>query len=337
MKKFMKTCAIIMAIMLGLSLILMTIGGCGGGMKGIRYGFWRGFNCYGCHIEDFDDWGDWLDSLGDDLDDLGDKFDDWGWGEDWNTYSPNENGMFSEAYDIIENQDRWSQSFSAENIRNLEIALGGCEVTIGKSPDADFHVSAKTIKKLQVYAEGNTLHIRVMTSGKINVDVLSTKVEILIPENAAFDTVDAALGAGDFKMESLRADKIKIELGAGRLQIEEALAKKMEIELGAGQIVIKDAAISEKLDAELGAGELRFVGSVPGDMDVECGMGNADIHIKGSTEEEHNYDLECSAGNLTVGSRSHSGIVYGNTISNGADSTYKLSCFMGNIRVTFSD
>ncbi len=330
MKKFMKTCAIIMAIMLGLSLILMTIGGCGGGMQGIKYGFWNVFNCYGCHAGDIDDWGEWLE-------DIGDHFDDWGWGEDWNTYSPDENSLFSDAYELIENRDKWSQSFSAENIRNLEIDLGGCEVTVGKSPDADFHVSARTIKKLQAYAAGNTLYVRVVTSGKINVDVLSTKVEILIPEGAVFGTVDAALGAGDFKMDALRADKIKIELGAGRLQIEEALAKEMEIQLGAGQIVIKDAAVSEKLEAELGAGELRFTGSVPGDMDVECGMGNADIHIKGSTEEEHNYDLECSAGNLTVGGRTHSGVVYEDTIHNGADSTYKLSCFMGNIKVTFSD
>lgn len=330
MKKFMKTCAIIMAVMLGLGLILMTIGGCGGGMQGLKYGFWHGFNCYGCHSGHWDEWGDWLEDFGDD-------FGDWGWGEDWNTYSPDENGLFSEAYDIIENQDKWSQSFSAENIRNLEIDLGGCEVTVGKSPDADFHVSARTIKKLQAYAAGNTLYVRVVTSGKINVDVLKTKVEILIPEGTVFDTVAAALGAGDFKMDTLNADKIEIELGAGRLQIEEAMAKEMEIQLGAGQIVIKDATVSRKLEAELGAGELRFTGIVPGDMDVECGMGNADIHIKGSTEGEHNYDLECSAGNLTVGSCSHSGVVYEENIRNGADSTYKLSCFMGNIRVTFSD
>ena len=189
MKKFMKTCAIIMAIMLGLSLILMTIGGCGGGMQGIKYGFWNVFNCYGCHAGDIDDWGEWLE-------DIGDHFDDWGWGEDWNTYSPDENSLFSDAYELIENRDKWSQSFSAENIRNLEIDLGGCEVTVGKSPDADFHVSARTIKKLQAYAAGNTLYVRVVTSGKINVDVLSTKVEILIPEGAVFGTVDAALGGG---------------------------------------------------------------------------------------------------------------------------------------------
>lgn len=343
MKKFMKTCAIIMAVMFALSLILMTVGGCGGGMRGFRYvEFWRGFNCYGCHLGPADNWEEWLDNLGDGLDELGDgldelgdKFDEWGWDENWDTYSPDEKSLFSGEHDMIENKDRWSQSFSAENIRNLEIGLGGCEVTIGISPDAEYHVSAQKIKKLQAYAEGDTLYVRVMTSG--NITKLYTEVEILIPEGVVFDAVKASLGAGDFKIETLHTGKLKVEVGAGRLQVGEILAQEMKIGLGAGQIVIEQASVSEKLETEIGAGELRFVGSVPGDMDVECAMGNVDIHIKGSAEEDHNYDLECSAGSLTVGSRSHSGVVYTDDVNNGADSTYRLSCFMGMIRVTFSE
>lgn len=326
MKKFMKTCAIIVAIMLVLSMILLTAGGCGGGLRGVsRAMFWHGFNCYGCNIGEVDEW----------FEEWGDRLEDWGWGDDWNTYNPDSEGMFNSLYDIIENKDSWSNSFSAENIRNLEIELGGCEVTLGTSPDANYHVSAKTIKKLQAYVSGDTLYVRVITSG--NIVSLSTKVEILIPEGAVFHEVKASLGAGDFELGNLSADTIKMEIGAGRLQTDKVTAKKLEIELGAGQVVIKDAMISEKFKVEIGAGELRFTGSVPGDMDVECAMGNADIHITGSSEEEHNYDLECSAGNLTVGSRSHAGVAFEDDINNGADSEYKLSCFMGNIKVTFSE
>lgn len=326
MKKFMKTCAIIVAIMLALSIILLTAGGCGGGFRGIsRAMFWRGFNCYGCHTGEIDDW----------FEEWGNRLEDWSWGDDWDTYNPDVEGMFDSLHDIIENKDRWSDSFSAENIRNLEIDLGGCEVTLGTSPDAEYHVSAETIKKLQAYVSGDTLYVRVMTSGHITS--LSTKVEILIPEGVVFQEVKASMGAGDFEIAALSADTIKMEIGAGRLQTGKISAGELTIELGAGQIIIKEAEIWEKLKAEIGAGELRFTGSVPGDMDVECAMGNADIHITGSSEKDHNYDLECSAGNMTIGSRSHAGVAFEDTINNGAASEYKLSCFMGNIKVTFSE
>lgn len=325
MKKFMKTCAVIVAVMLALSIILLTAGGCGGGLRGLSRAFWRGFNCYGCHLGEADEW----------FEKWGEKLEDWSWGDDWNTYDPDSDSLFNSFYDVIENKDKWSDSFSAENISNLQLELGGCEVTFGISPDAEYHVSAKSIKKMQAYVSGDTLYVRVTTTGQINS--LNTKVEILIPEGAVFDEVEASMGAGDFKIASLSADTIKMEIGAGRLQTEKVTARELKIELGAGQVVIKDAVVSGKFEAEIGAGELRFTGSVPGDMDVECAMGNADIHITGSSEKDHNYDLECSAGNMTVGSRSHTGVAFEDDINNGADSEYKLSCFMGNLKVTFSE
>lgn len=326
MKKFMKTCAVIVAVMLALSMILLTAGGCGGGLRGMgRALFWSGFNCYGCHLGDADKW----------FEKWGEKLEDWSWGDNWNTYDPDFDSLFDSFYDVIENKDKWSDSFSAENISNLQLELGGCEVTLGTSPDTEYHVSAKSIKKLQAYISGDTLYVRVTTTGQINS--FNTKVEILIPEGTVFDEVKASMGAGDFTIDSLSADTIKMEIGAGRLQTEKVTARELKIELGAGQVIIKDAMVSGKFKAEIGAGELRFTGSVPGDMDVECAMGNADIHITGSSEKDHNYDLECSAGNMTVGSRSHSGVAFEDDINNGADSEYKLSCFMGNLKVTFSE
>lgn len=330
MKKFMKVCAIMVAIMLALSIILLTAGGCGGGFAGIRHAMFRPsfFNCHGCHWGDVEDWFEEWDE----------RLEDFSWGDDWNTYNPDDDSMFSGRYDVIENKDAWSQSFAADDIRNLKLGLGGCEVTLGVSPDAEYHVSAETIKKLQAYVTGDTLVVNAMTSGSFtSLTSFSTKVEILIPQGAVFHEIEASMGAGDFKAAFLNADAIEIDIGAGRLQVEKITAGTFSLELGAGQVIIEDAAVSRKMDAEIGAGELRFTGSVPGDMDVECAMGNADIHITGSSEKEHNYDLECSAGNLTVGDSSHAGVAYEEDIHNGADSEYKLSCFMGNIKLTFSE
>ena len=80
---------------------------------------------------------------------------------------------------------------------------------------------------------------------------------------------------------------------------------------------------------------MKFTGSVPGDLAAECALGNMELAITGSTEKDHNYDLDCAAGNLTAAGQSYAGLVAEKTINNGADSNYNLSCAMGNLTLTF--
>ena len=86
---------------------------------------------------------------------------------------------------------------------------------------------------------------------------------------------------------------------------------------------------------EVGVGEIRFEGSIPGDLDATCSMGNMEITVIGSTEQDHNMQMDCAAGNLDVGSRSYAGLATEQSIDNGADSDYNLSCAMGNMTLTF--
>lgn len=320
MKKFMKVCAITVAVIFCLGIVLLTAGGCGGGLKSIPGMIMRGEFNFG--PDDFADWG-W------------DK--DWNWDGDWDwnqEYDLDMESMFDNEFEVIKDEDSYSQTFGFEEIHNLKLELGGCEVKVAVSPDENYHVSAEMINSFQTYVKGDTLYVKGVKNGNwTNNSVMS--VEILIPEGAVFENAELSLGAGDFAVSALKAKRVEAEVGAGRLEIEYLQTTEMECQLGAGQVIVKEGEILGNASFETGAGELIYNGIIFGDLKAECAMGNTEFHITGSAEEDHNYDLECMAGNLTAGSNSYAGLAVDKYIDNGAASEYDLSCAMGNLTVTF--
>lgn len=319
MKKFMKGCGITAAIILVLGITLVTVGGCGGGARELAQQVIDGEFSFG--EEDLREWfGEWDE--------------EWVWNEEWETYDLNENSIFNQSHEVIRDVEEHSESFYEAGVTNLNLGLGGCEVTVGVSDDDGYHVSAENIGAFQAYKEGDTLYVNAIKDGnRSGKDTMSIK--ILVPADAMFEHVDMSLGAGDFTINNIAAKDMELEIGAGRLQADGLVAEDISCELGAGQVVIENAVTTGNVRLETGAGELVFEGSVPGDLTAECALGNMEITITGSTEKEHNYDLECAAGNLTAAGLNYAGLVAEKNISNGADSDYNLSCAMGNLTLTF--
>lgn len=313
MKKFMKGSGLTLAIVLVLGMILVTAGGCGGGFEDVTQRIVDGeFNF------DPEDWENWI------------------WNEDWEVYDAASMTMFNNDKPIIKDEESYEETMAAAGIQNLEMDLGGCEVKIEISPDADYHVEAEKISAFQTYAEGDILYVRGVQTGNFNGSLNSNmSVTVQIPADAVYENVSLSLGAGDFEIEALSADNIEIEIGAGRLQINSLQTEILAVELGAGQAIIKDAEVTANAQLETGAGEMIFEGSIPGDLQVECAMGNMDIKITGSVEGDHNYNLQCAAGNLTAGSTNISAGLGEKTIDNHATSDYDLECAMGNLTLTF--
>ncbi|MGN0431251.1 MAG: DUF4097 family beta strand repeat-containing protein [Lachnospiraceae bacterium] len=313
MKKFMKGSGITLAIVLVLGLILITAGGCGGGFKNLSEQIANGeFNLNAEDLEGFL------------------------WKEEWGTYDAASMTMFNGDMPIVKDTESYEETISAEGIQKLELELGGCEVYIETSPDGDYHVTAEKISAFQTYTENSTLYVRGLQNGNWNGKLnTNMKVTLQIPAETNYDKVEMSLGAGDFTIETLTADDIRIEVGAGRLQISSLRADKLKIELGAGQTIIKEAEVTSSAELTTGVGELIFEGSIPGDLTAECAMGNMEIKITGSTESDHNFKLECAAGNLTAGSKTISAGLGEQNVDNGVASDYDLECAMGNLTLTF--
>lgn len=251
-------------------------------------------------------------------------------------YDINDMSIFDENAPVIKEEESYVETIDAGGIENLVMDAGGCVVKIENSQDAEYHLVAEHISALQVYAEEDTLYVRGVQNGTFK-GTLNTNMEITlqIPQEVSFQTVSISLGAGDFETGMLKAENVMIEMGAGRLEVNGIQAQEMVLKLGAGQVVVKEAEIMQSAVLECGAGEMIFEGNISGNLEAECAMGNMEITITGSAEEEHNYELECAAGNLTAGSYQLSTGLGEKTIDNGAFSCYCLKCAMGNMTLTF--
>ena len=65
-------------------------------------------------------------------------------------------------------------------------------------------------------------------------------------------------------------------------------------------------------------------------------MGNMELTLSGK-ETDHNYEIECAAGNVDIGSFSVSAMAAEKVINNNAVSNFDIECSMGNITIDFED
>ena len=313
----MKICGITVAILLIVGLALAFIGTCGGGSPRLIRQILDGrFN-----------WNiDWdAFSMGDKLESVFGNLD---------TFDIDEKNLFDKGFAVIRNENSWQQSFSADDIHNLDLELGGLKLSVVESPDEEFYVEAEKIGAIQAYVQNGTLYVRGVKTGSWS-DKLAMEVTLKIPAGVIFTEVELSLGAGDFKVDTaIMTEKADFEIGAGRLQLKDLQAGELECELGAGQVLIENAEL-QNASLEVGVGELRFAGSIAGDLDAECAMGSIKLEISGSTWQDHNYKLECGAGSLTAGECRLNGLAGSDFIDNHAASTYDLSCVMGELSLTF--
>lgn len=316
MRNFMKVSAITAGIMIFLGIGLFTVGGCGGGFSETVQKIVNG---------DFDFTDEDLKNIIGNYVSSNDSLD----------MTVNEENKYLEDFPVVTDTESYERDFDTAEFSSMVLQLGGCEVKILSSDDENVHIRAEKVKKIQTGVKDNTLYITCTDRNGFTLGK-GTKITIQIPEAFSCDTVDIDLGAGVFSIESLMVKNVTIDIGAGRLQIEKLVCSEdAKCEIGAGQMLLNDAQIGGSFAGDIGAGEMRLTGNIQGNAEVSCAMGNTEMTIIGSTMEEHNYEVSCSAGNIAIGDRSFAGLATESDIDNGAANTYKLECAMGNITVKF--
>jgi len=157
---------------------------------------------------------------------------------------------------------------------------------------------------------------------------------IQLPKEFAFENVEMQVGAAQAIVDGMNMKNLELDLGAGSSVLKNLTCDDMDIQLGAGEIKIENG-VTKDLSIDVGIGNFEYNGVIHTDLDVNCGMGNASFDLK-DTLENHNYYVECAAGNVTVGDHSYSGVAARKDITYPqATSDYELKCGMGNIMLAF--
>lgn len=250
-------------------------------------------------------------------------------------------------------------SLTADKLRNLYIEVGACELHIEESEDEYVRIAVSgNTDNLRYYVEENGLQIVRKSNWTwrwVGVNTVSDKVYLYLPQNTLLDYADIELGAGTMKSIGLTARDVNIEVGAGEMDIDSLTAdngailsvgagkiriknlvcRTADLDIGAGQMDIDNAEIAEDANIDLGMGNVNFGGVIKGDLNVDCSMGTVILDMD-DAEEDHNFDVECSMGEVKVGSRSYSSLSSGVTTNNGSDSNFVIDCSMGTVTVKFA-
>lgn len=317
MKKFLKFCLITAAILIIAGLIFGVAGFVAGGNREVVRMVRKGELTFD---SDFFRWGFW-------------DFD-----EDW----PEMDEM-DRLYDLddieVFDKDREIQSgdialtqLSVSDIAKLHISLGGGEFEIRRSEDESFYLEAKNAERLQVYGENDTLYLKAIRTRAHNMDA---RITLYIPDEVSYEELNLALGAGILRMEDaiscLEAD---IEVGAGQMFLENLTCSSLKLDVGAGELIGKNLTVRTSAEWSVGVGHLQVDAAVDGDLEVECSMGSAELTLAGD-EEAFNYEIECAAGMIQIGSMEFAGLSSERSLDNNAEKEMALDCQMGAIEVTF--
>jgi len=317
MKGFMKVCGAAALIMCIAGIILAVLAGSIRGRSAIN-DVVESVTGGKVHIN-FEDWWGWGVQFADSVDDS--KFD------------LGDSDMFDREREILKGDiDKYNLG---SDIRDMEIEVGGCRFTTKNSDDGNFYLEAEKATKFQGYVKGKTLHIKSVTSSVRLNDLGDCRITLYIPEGFSFDEAEIEMGAGVLETGGLNAKKVSLDVGAGQITVRGISASEAELSVGVGQIELYDMNVDD-LSAEVGMGELVAEGEIGSHADIECAMGNVELGIKGH-QDDFNYKLSGSMGNLDLGEESYSGFSQSKRIDNGAAKNMDVDCSMGNISIRFTE
>lgn len=228
----------------------------------------------------------------------------------------------SERVEIVEGSEA---VYEFENITDLAVSVGACEVFIGTSNTDDVQIDASRVKydalglELSVKNEDGKLIIQTIKDGNL-WDVISAKnnnggtLKIYLPEDVNLTTAAFEFGGCEVEVSGLTTDHMDLVMGAAECEMV-----KMSL---------------NSLHAEVGAGDFDYSGTISGDVDIDCGAGEVDLSLSG-TEKEFNYDLSVGLGEVEIGKKEYGGIAVNKTINNHAEKNMVIDCGAGSVSVDF--
>lgn len=301
MNKFIKISLITAGILMAAGIVFCSITAIAGGRRMIR-DIWNG------HIR-------WM------IDDI-DMIDDIG---------------FSTRLKTVSGEKR-SVEIDNENVTEMELRLGAGSFYVYHKEEADGRIDVEWSGRgsFDAYVKNGTLYIEGFKKNRLfGSDINNNEAIIYIPKGAVFQQVNVEAGAGRIELYDIKTDILDAEIGAGELILGYASVDELNLEIGMGRFEGFDIS-ANNVDISVGMGESVYSGSISGNLNAECDLGDMVLTLEGK-ETDHNYQIECSVGNIYLGGRSFTGLGAERSINNGVSSNFDLECNMGNIDIEFTE
>lgn len=196
--------------------------------------------------------------------------------------------------------------FAASNVESLDIDIDIGSVNVLPSEDENIYV--------RLNGGDGTCELK---NGVLTLShIYSDNIEIMVPENHRFKTIDIDSDSGNFSAETLRADgQVSLETDIGELTIFNLEAGNLNASADIGAIWVEN-------------------GRVTGDIVLEADAGSIEYRAEDASNT-YNYFISSEAGSVSVDDETLSGISQKRTIDNEASRQIKAEVDVGNINIYF--
>ena len=252
----------------------------------------------------------------------------WGWNWDWDF---DDNDVTWNGSNVYKGEIYLQDIEGTNQVDSIKVEIGGGSLYIEETDSDYISVETKNDGKFKYKVEDGQFVLE-----GYNHDGNNDKYYLYLPAGVSYNSVEISIGAGKADVSELTADKIAVEIGAGKTNANHVTCNFLSVDVGAGKVDFQNT-VAKDVELGVGMGKIDYEGTITGNLTGECSMGELRLALTGK-QEDHNYDMECSAGNINLSNSSTIDGVGTRTVDNGkSDSTFDLECAMGNITVQFDE
>lgn len=237
-----------------------------------------------------------------------------------------------------------------DNITSVDMEIGYGKVTIEEGSEFSIQASNLIDNQIKSYVDSNGTWI-VKENGDNNIDFFGANINlenifywnddvipqiiITIPKDFTAKDFNFHIGAGQAKVDMIRANEGSFTVGAGELEIEQLEIKNQSVySIGTGQMILSQMNAAN-ISVDCGVGDVLIEGSVFGDNNVKCGIGSVELKLT-TNEEDYSYQITSGIGDVSINNKSYHQIANEVISNDGAEHNLNLDCGIGNINVDFN-
>lgn len=244
------------------------------------------------------------------------------------------NTEFDTNYPVLSGSQEATELGNSSTINKVDISLCSGMMYIKESQNEQIYIESADSSSYQAYVEGNTLKINAFKNIINPSNHYTNIITLYIPKDFMPETWDIDFAAGSLEIEHMNSSSnINIDVAAGELICHSLSTQNLNVDVGSASGEFSNA-VAENVTASVGAGDFEYKGIINKQLDLDVAAGDAEFQLS-DDYQNHNYDIDCALGDVTIGETEFSALAVEKHINNQSDSTYTLSCGMGNIEIEF--
>lgn len=184
-------------------------------------------------------------------------------------------------------------------IREIEVEWVNGDVSVTHGSEFSIKESGSSITEdltMRTKVIGDTLHIKYMKSGSVNVNNFKKSLEITIPSNSPIEELEIDVISGNITLSVLALKEIDLEATSGNITLTNVSANDISLETITGNIQAIQTT-SDDFEADSTTGNVTITTLTTREFDVDITTGNLTVGDLYATE----VDIELTTGTALLG------------------------------------